>query len=740
MNSPNGPVIFRDERPAPESRAQPWRILIVDDDPEVHQATTFALESLEVAGKPMTLFHASNCDDALRVLSTEPDIAVVLLDVVMETPTAGLDLIDTIRHELGLTTTRIILRTGQPGYAPEIETIRRYEINDYKSKGELTQARLYAALSVALRNYEQLRSESRAREDLQQILDSGRKLRDARGQGADPGALLGVLSSYWDSPADGLLVEGPLPVASMKLSAGLGRYAGQGGRLLSAVAVPAVVAALEQSLADGRHVLVNSGAALVLRRPPPGQEDALLAFVHLPETARQGGEPRMLDMFCAHLALEWENEALVERLQHAAYSDSLTGLPNRAALVRHLEGEPVPAHGDQALAMIDIDQFSGVNDVFGHAYGDQLLRRAAARLRAALPPSVLVARISNDTFAIWGPSLVVQPSALRQHFSVPFVFDEIEHSVSVSIGLVRRSDAPEVAAPDLLKEAWIALKRAKLGGHGQDAWYTSSSARETREHARLLHALRAAFQRERLFLVYQPQVSLRTGAVVGLEALLRWKTDDGRFVPPNEFLPLAESSGLIVELGAWVLRRALQASKALADGGHPGLRMSVNVSAHQFAHPRFLGDLERVLRDEGVDAGLVELELTESVAVMGADQLESLLQRVRALGVTLAIDDFGTGYSSLSYLDRLPADRIKIDRSFVQVLNTRTRGARIAELVVPLGQQLGLAVLAEGVETQEQAEFLRALGCDEAQGFLYARPMPLEDLRVWLAQHGHPSP
>lgn len=736
MNPPNGPVIFRDEPATPRSRAQPWRILVVDDDPEVHEATQFALESLEVAGKPLTLLHASSCDAALELLSHEPDVAVVLLDVVMETPTAGLELIDRIRNELGLTTTRIILRTGQTGYAPEIETIRRYEINDYKSKGELTQARLYAALSVALRNYEQLRSESRAREDLQRILDAGRQLREARGAGSDMTVLLAALAGFWGGEPDGLLVQGQGEVARLAVVAGAGRYAGPWGRPLAAYASTGVLRALTECVTLGRPVMTPDGAALLLRSGPDSAEDQLAAFVHLPEGVGLGAEPRMLDMFSAHVALEWENEALLQRLRHAAYADPLTGLPNRTALLQQLEQADAAQPEDLTLAMIDIDQFSGVNEVFGHSYGDQLLKRAGARLRAALPAAVLVARVSNDTFAIWGPSALVQPSALRQHFSVPFVFEEIEHSVSVSIGLVRRIDAIDVAGADLLKEAWTALKRGKLGGHGQDAWYTPSSARETREHMRLLHALRAAFQREQLFLVYQPQVSLRSGEIVGLEALLRWKTDDGRYIPPNEFLPLAESSGLIVELGAWVLRSALRAAHALAKQGHAGLRMSVNVSAHQFAHPRFLSDVERILRESGVDPALVELELTESVAALGTDVLDALLQRVRALGVTLAIDDFGTGYSSLAYLDRLPADRLKIDRSFVQVLNTRTRGARITELVVPLGRQLGLVVLAEGVETREQADFLRSLGCDEAQGFLYARPMTFDDLLHWLMVQG----
>lgn len=735
MSALNAQVIFRDEPASPLNAPPPWRILVVDDDPEVHQATGFALAHLQIADRPLELLHAYSSAEALRLLAVEPDIAVVLLDVVMETPTAGLDIIARIRGELGLACTRIILRTGQPGYAPEIDTIRRYEINDYKAKSELTQTKLYAALSVALRTYAQLCQANQARESLQKIIDSGRRIKSYAGEGRIPDAtdLLLMLSAYFGVPPDGFLVERAGVEAPLLLQACAGRYTDAPGQVgLPAAAATPVREQLEQCLQACCCLAGTEGMALYLRH---GQGGEMAAFVHLPTTRMQDVDLHMLDVFCTHMTVEWQNLRLLDRLHHAAYSDALTGLRNRADLVQQLEdGRSDTACMDETvLALVDIDQFSGINDMFGHAYGDRLLQIAAQRLQRAFPSPTVLSRVSNDTFAVWGEESVVQPAALRQLFSQSFVFDDAEHVVSVSIGAVRLREAQGVTGADLLKEAWIALKRAKMGGHGQDAWYTLSSARETREHTRLLHALRNAFQRERLFLVYQPQVALDTGRVTGVEALLRWRAEDGRYIPPDRFLPIAESSGLIIELGARVLRDALRALQTLRGQGHEGLRMSVNVSAQQFSHPDFLSDLEAALAQEPGSAGLLELEITESVAIMGSDHVESLLHRIREHGVSIAIDDFGTGYSSLAYLDRLPVDRLKIDRSFVQVLNTQTRGARIAELVIPLGQQLGLSVLAEGVETREQADYLRGLGCHEAQGYLYAKPMPLDDLLAWLA-------
>ena len=216
---------------------------------------------------------------------------------------------------------------------------------------------------------------------------------------------------------------------------------------------------------------------------------------------------------------------------------------------------------------------------------------------------------------------------------------------------------------------------------------------------------------------------------------MRWQEEDGSFVPPDRFIPIAESSGLIVEIGTWVLRMALLAGDELRRAGHHDLVMAVNVSAGQFAHPDFLDMLDGALAASTAGPSGLELEITESVAIMDPEAVERILHAIKQRGISVAIDDFGTGYSSLSYLDRLPADRIKIDRSFVNALGVGERGARIAEMVIPLGRQLGMKVLAEGIETEEQAARLRRLGCHEAQGYLYARPMRLPDLLGWLAEH-----
>jgi len=247
-----------------------------------------------------------------------------------------------------------------------------------------------------------------------------------------------------------------------------------------------------------------------------------------------------------------------------------------------------------------------------------------------------------------------------------------------------------------------------------------------------MHALRTAFGQRQLFVMYQPQIDLETRRPVGAEALLRWQTEDGTFVSPDRFIPIAEYSGLIIDLGEWVLRTACRELMAVRAAGHLDFVMSVNVSQVQFRHPHFLEMLRRALEETGAPPQNIELEITESMAMEEPDLLIKMLDQIKQTGVSIAIDDFGTGFSSLSYLQRLQVDRLKIDRAFVTEITGSARGSSIAEMVIQLGRNLGLTVIAEGVEDERQAQILHALGCPLAQGFLFARPMKADALQVWL--------
>lgn len=727
-------LAFLDEESASEAAAHharlPWRILIVDDDEDVHQATVFAMRDAKILGCTLEFLHAYNGISAFELLKNVNDIAVILLDVVMETENAGLELIGKVRGELGLASTRIILRTGQPGYAPDIEAITRYDINDYKTKAELNRSRLFTALTAAIRSYDQITRLDASRRGLELIVNGSNCFIAEQGLPTFAALVIDQVAALLGVAPAGVIAmrSNDLPQEYVVLAA-IGHYQAMFNAPLQGVNFGRVNESLRHALRSRQLELGHGHVTLYFAGKNGGD---FVAYIETPVPNREIDQ-HLLGVFCANVAICADNINLVSRMRDTAYVDHLTSMPNRLAMIEAMESKlgKLCDHS-WAVALVDIDQFSETIDILGYRYGDQILLQLAHRLRGALPVDVFVGRVGGDVFGIFGIPDVVNPGMLREILNDPMMIEDGMQTLSISLGFVRVAEDMQSGA-DLLRYAAIALKRAKADGVGRESFYTPEVAIETRERVRLLQDLRQAFSSNCLYVVFQPQVDLATGKLLGVEALLRWRTETGEFVPPDRFIPVAEQSGMIVSLGAWVLRTSLFALKELNAAGH-SLRMAVNVSAIQFRHPAFLDVVDQALADVGTPPGLLELEITESVAMFGQADFEERLRALKLRGISIAIDDFGTGFSSLSYLDRLAADCLKIDRSFVWALDSQQPGGRIAEMVVGLGRRLGMRVLAEGVETQEQVIALQRLGCDEAQGWFYGKPMTQADLLNWMAQ------
>ncbi|KQQ40400.1 hypothetical protein ASF61_06480 [Duganella sp. Leaf126] len=734
-------LVFLDEQPAEPTDASAtgvWRVMIVDDDEDVHSTTTFALGNLDMQGRPLEFLHAYSAAQARDLLRSEDDIAVILLDVVMEQDDAGLHLVRHIRETLKLADVRIILRTGQPGYAPEIDAIRDFDINDYKTKSELTRIKLYTTVTSAIRSYEQIRKIDDSRRGLNQIVHASTELMAlhgvqdfATGVLAQIGDLLGIAASgvlcVKDCPGDGDCDE-------LMVMAACGRYAHLGRNALqqhAPLADSRLRALMEQAMAQQRNVYAADAITLYFAGKASRDFVACLDVAQAPTDI----DERLLDVFCGNVAVGLDNVELVSHLHDAAFYDQLSKLPNRTRLLEMLEerlaAAAQPGHDQATLALVDLDHFAETNDALGHQFGDLLLVSVANRLQAELGRQVTAARIGGDIFALLGDSSVVTPAVLLAMFQRPFRIDGQDVQISATLGLVRLDDH-EGTGGDALKDADIALKRAKSQQRAGYCYFSRAMGVEIRERVRMMHALRTAFGQRQLFVMYQPQIDLETRRPVGAEALLRWQTEDGKFVSPDRFIPIAEYSGLIIDLGEWVLRTACRELVAVRAAGHLDFVMSVNVSQVQFRHPHFLDMLRRALEETGAPPRNIELEITESMAMEEPDLLIEMLDQIKETGVSIAIDDFGTGFSSLSYLQRLQVDRLKIDRTFVTEITGSARGSSIAEMVIQLGRNLGLTVIAEGVEDERQAHILHALGCPLAQGFLFARPMKADALADWL--------
>jgi diguanylate cyclase (GGDEF)-like protein len=433
-----------------------------------------------------------------------------------------------------------------------------------------------------------------------------------------------------------------------------------------------------------------------------------------------------------------------DELNRLAYYDVLTDLPNRILFEDRLTQALARAqHDRQTLGMmfLSLDRFRKVIDTLGHAQGYRLLQQIAGRLAGCVPDGATVARFEGDEFALLAltggteyPVEVIY--RINEAMKLPFALDDHELFVTVSIGISLYPDDGE-DAPTLLKNAGAALHRAKEQGGNNYQFYTADLNAKALKRLTLENDLRRALERNEFEVYYQPLIDINTGAVVGMEALVRWQHAELGFLPPAEFIPLAEDTGLIVPLGEWVLRAACaQCSAWHADGLAP-LTVAVNLSAHQFQQQNLSELVVRALRETGLSPQSLELELTESSIMKNAESAVKTLGELKEMGVSIAVDDFGTGYSSLGYLKRLPIDKLKIDQTFVRDVTTDPDDAALVMAIIALAHNLRLKVLAEGVESEEQLRLLHLLRCDEWQGYLYSKPLPAEALKQLLIDRRH---
>lgn len=449
------------------------------------------------------------------------------------------------------------------------------------------------------------------------------------------------------------------------------------------------------------------------------------------------------------LFFEGTVEAITERKMHEAEirfqatHDALTGLPNRTLLYDRMQQAML--HSERygtltAIAFLDLDQFKFINDSLGHQVGDELLRITAQRLKSCLRESDTVARQGGDEFVLLLTSQPNEESVTQtmqrvlHEVAQPWTANDLEFRITCSIGITLYPDDGR-DAETLLKHADSAMYKAKELGRNNFQYFSAEMNSTVTDRLDLLNRLRQAIPNDELVLHYQPKLNLADGNIIGVEALIRWKSPHSGMVSPAAFIPLAEETGLIIPIGEWVLQTACRQNRAWQLAGYPPIAISVNLSPRQLARGDIVQQVERVLMETGLEANYLELEITESVMTTDVEKSFAMLTELRAMGVRISLDDFGTGYSSLSYLKRFPVDTLKIDQSFVRDIATDANSAAIVRAIISLGHNLDLNVLAEGIETNEQSIFLQQNGCNEGQGYLISRPVPEADfLRLLLTE------
>jgi diguanylate cyclase (GGDEF)-like protein/PAS domain S-box-containing protein len=426
-----------------------------------------------------------------------------------------------------------------------------------------------------------------------------------------------------------------------------------------------------------------------------------------------------------------QNKQTQEKLNHLAYHDALTDLPNQVLFKDRLkQAIALSRRNDQmqAVLLLNLDRFKTINDSLGYTAGDRLLQSVAQRLTSCVRDSDTVARFGSDEFAILltqiprAQDAANAARAIKHALDQAFLFEDQEIFVSTSIGIsLYPQDGRDTAG--LLKTAGVALDRAKTLGGNVYQFYTAGGTTRALKQLVLESNLRPGLERSEFIVNYQPQVDIRGFHLVGMEALVRWQHPSLGLLYPSEFIPLAEDSGLIISLGEWIMRTACAQNKAWQDAGLTPMRLSVNFSARQFQQSTFITDVAQILQETNLDPRWLELELTESSIMKDPEEAIEKLHELKLMGIKVAIDDFGTGYSSLNYLKRFPIDTLKIDKSFVSDVCKDPHDTAIVRAIINLGHALDLTVVAEGVETKEQLQYLSALECDVLQGFLFSKAL-----------------
>lgn len=706
-----------------------WHLLIVDDDEEIHTVTRLALSDLLVLGRNLVFHHAYSGKAAIEFLKKNQQIAVILLDVVMESDDAGLLVVQQIREQLKMEEVRIVLRTGQPGYAPEESVIKEYDINDYKTKTELTRSKLVTSIISSIRSYQQIRTINQNRLGLQKIINAGANLLEQHSLHEFSEGVVTQISSLIGLHAEGVLCaqiedDGSASDNVYVLGAA-GHYAPFIKCKLERLNNPRIIQQILQCLQQKRHIFTGSDTVLYL-----GNAEHSAAVYIESNRPIEDFDRQLIEVFLSNISIGYENVTLFQQLKHAAYIDPLTKTPNRNEFTQLLQDTKRLDPLNNVAVLIDIDHFSDVNDGLGQEVGNELLIAVTRRLVEQFGDVAQIGRIGADVFGLIGPEHILTPASLNSVFTQPFQASEHALQINATFGFCRLADTSRQGL-GILKHVYIALNRAKKNLSQNFEYYSSEMEEQMAGRLALLRTLRQDFSQDKLQLWYQPQIALDSNKVIGMEALLRWPTAQGGFISPAVFIPLAEYSGLIVEIGAWVIQQACQQIKFLQSHGLQNMRIAVNVSMPQFRNPLFVQSVIDCVERYQVNPALLELEITESVVMDEPKMVIEALNRLKSYGIKVAIDDFGIGFSSLSYLQQLPLDRIKVDRAFIRDL-AAPNGTVIAETIINLGKKLGLSTIAEGIETIAQADAVRAMGCDEVQGFLYAKPMPTTELLEFL--------
>ena len=718
------------QSPEPDCKTAPWQILVVDDDDEVHAATKFALKSITVLDRPIQVIHAYSAQEGFQRLQESPNISVALLDVVMESEDAGLKLVERIRKS-GYDELRIVLRTGQPGYAPELSVLQNYDINDYRTKSELTRARLISLLTTSLRSYRQIHIIKESRRGLNVIVESTRDIFKRKNLDIFSQCVLTQLLTLLDAPTDGLVClmanEHKPTDNDFKVLTATGLFKPLNHQNLVDINDAKITHAFQAARSDNCGIYLADDLGLYFRSSEGKQ---LFIYVKSSNTLNEE-YISLLKIFVSNIAVGFDNLALVDRLDQLAFIDTVLQIPNRNAFERSFA--KLKQIGKRlSIALIHINSLSQCVSAFGTSVVNQAIVKIRNDLLDRLTPTPhLIAYDGKADLILISEYNDIDVEKINTIFETKVVVDEFTLPFSAIISIVDPDET--MNAQTAMRCATSALLIAGKTPGTNVMHYHQSMTQGLTERIMLQAALRKDLENKCGIEAHlQPKVRCDDGVIIGAEALCRWNYS-GRWIPPCDFIPIAEASGLSQKITDRMLELVSEFAQQRNNNSLAPLPVAVNLSMHDLQANQFAETLLLKLERLNLTNQLVEFEITESATMHDPEHAITELAKLHQAGYLIAIDDFGTGYSSLNYLERLPVSALKIDKTFIDTLDIRSAKRSLAASTISIAELMDLYVIAEGIETKEQHDALLFLGCDACQGYYFAKPQPMSDFNKLFA-------
>ncbi len=722
---------FAESEAREESSQSAWKILSVEDDLAYQASLLFSLRDIKVQDRPLEVLTANSVSEAAMLLSHNADICVILLDVVMEEDDAGLRLANTIREVLGNAAIRIVLLTGQPGMAPRSEVMSRYDIDEYWNKSDLTRDTLFTIINANIRTWHYLNELIQARNGLQMVVDAARSISSKQNLSSFTQTVLDEIGHIIGVKQGGIVCVASSDACSLtetKIVAASGSYSHLNNESLDQLALDGLEQCFLSARQQRSHQFGDDYTVLYFEEPEFSCSHYLV-LIHS-QVKLSDSHINLLRVFSENISSGFTTVALVNRLSDLAYRDQALGSHNRNWLLRELAIMPTAEMRNSELVMVDVDNFSAILVTFGEHYCEALLAALFIQLTSYHPDFNSVARTNADSFTIlFNKEHAPSAQHLWEMTNQRLVVEGTPHHLSLSVTRMDLGLMTATPPNQILQLAESALSIGRSRGE-QVIDYRPEILETITSSYRMMKELQYALENNELFIVLQPKVQLDNLQVVGFEALLRWKKE-GRFIPPDQFIPIAETSGLISAIDRTVVRQAIGAVQQLQQAGH-NLPVAFNASCIDLRKPGYIDSLLQAIEESRIDTGLLEIEVTESEAMQDYDEISPLLEHLVKLGMGVSIDDFGTGYSSLAHVANLSATTLKIDKSFVSRLGQDLAGEHVVEMVIRLCERFHFKVVAEGVETEAQRQLLMSKRCHVGQGYLFSPPLPITEAIAWL--------